>query len=88
MNIKRLMRDADKVMLVVSLTDLKEFAVELLNNSSIRKERMLSRQEAAQFLNIDLSTIYKWTKNGKIREYKTGKKVYYKLSDLEDIKNV
>lgn len=88
MNIKRLMKDADKVMLVVSLADLKEFAIELINNSSIRKERMLSRKEAAQVLNIDLSTLYKWTRTGKIRSFNTGKKVYYRLSDVDDLTQI
>ena len=88
MYIKRLMKDADKVMLVVSLADLKEFAIELINNSSIRKERMLSRKEAAQVLNIDLSTLYKWTRTGKIRSFNTGKKVYYRLSDVDDLTQI
>ena len=88
MNIKRLMKDADKVMLVVSLADLKEFAIELINNSSIRKERMLSRKEAAQVLHIDLAPLYQGTRTGKIRSFNTGKKVYYRLSDVDDLTQI
>lgn len=43
---------------------------------------ILSKQETAKFLKVDLSTLYRWTKKGKIKAYGIGNRVYYYMTDI------
>jgi hypothetical protein len=43
---------------------------------------LLSRQETCDFLKIDSSTLWSWTKKGKIDCYGIGNRRYYKKEDL------
>lgn len=47
------------------------------------KEDYLTRQETADFLKIDLSTLYHWTKKGKLVSFGLGGRVYYRRSQVE-----
>lgn len=42
----------------------------------------LTRNEVAQLLKVDLSTIHNWTKKGKIKAYGIGNRVYYKRHEI------
>ena len=44
---------------------------------------LMTRNEAANYLSIDLSTLYNWTKKGKLPAYGIGNRVYYKSEDIE-----
>ncbi|MDT0649754.1 helix-turn-helix domain-containing protein [Autumnicola edwardsiae] len=46
-------------------------------------EEYLSRAEVAKMLKIDLSTLFKWTKAGKLKKHALGNRVYYKRSEVE-----
>lgn len=43
----------------------------------------LTREETANLLKCDLSTLYHWTRKGKLKSYKIGNRVYYKRSEVE-----
>ncbi|CAA0214112.1 DNA-binding protein [Tenacibaculum maritimum] len=43
----------------------------------------LTRQETADLLKVDLSTIHNWTKQSKLIAYSIGKRIYYKRSEVE-----
>ncbi|WP_038026112.1 helix-turn-helix domain-containing protein [Tenacibaculum maritimum] len=43
----------------------------------------LTRQETADLLKVDLSTIWNWTKKSKLVAYSIGSRVYYKRSEVE-----
>ncbi|CAA0242297.1 DNA-binding protein [Tenacibaculum maritimum] len=43
----------------------------------------LTRQETADLLKVDLSTIWNWTKQSKLVAYSIGSRVYYKRSEVE-----
>ena len=43
----------------------------------------LTRNEVAEMLRCDLSTIHNWTKKGKLIPYGIGNRVYYKRSEVE-----
>jgi len=43
----------------------------------------LSRNEVAELLKCDLSTIHNWTKKGKLTAYGIGNRVYYKRNEIE-----
>ena len=46
-------------------------------------EEFLTRKEAKELLKIDLSTLWAWTKRGKLKSYGIGNRIYYKRSEIE-----
>lgn len=48
-------------------------------------EEYLTRQEASELLKINLSTLWAWTKKGRIQSYTLCGKVYYKRSQIEEV---
>jgi len=48
------------------------------------KELLLTRTEAAKYLKIDYSTLWSWTKKGKIKLYSIGYRVYYKKHEIDE----
>ena len=45
---------------------------------------LLTRKEAAEFLKVDLSTLWNWSKKGILSSYGIGNRVYYKRSEIEE----
>ncbi|MES2592704.1 MAG: helix-turn-helix domain-containing protein [Bacteroidota bacterium] len=45
----------------------------------------LTRNELAELLKVDLSTIHNWTKKGKLIPYGIGNRVYFKRSEVESL---
>lgn len=45
----------------------------------------LTRNEVAEMLKCDLSTIHNWTKKGKLIPYGIGNRVYYKRNEVEAV---
>lgn len=43
----------------------------------------LTRNEATEMLKCDLSTLWLWTKKGKLTSYGIGNRTYYKRSEIE-----
>jgi excisionase family DNA binding protein len=43
----------------------------------------LTRNEVAELLKCDLSTLWIWTKKGKLISYGIGNRVYYKRNEVE-----
>lgn len=43
----------------------------------------LTRNEVAEMLKCDLSTLWSWTKKGKLIPYGIGNRVYYKRNEVE-----
>ena len=44
----------------------------------------LTRNEVAEMLKIDLSSVHNWTKKGKLKAYGIGGRVYYKREEVEN----
>lgn len=44
----------------------------------------LSRQETAELLKVDISSIHNWTKRGILQSYGISGRVYYKRSEIEN----
>ena len=44
----------------------------------------LTRNEVADLLKVNLSTIHNYTKQGKLLSYGIGSRVYYKRQEIED----
>ena len=66
---------------------LKEALKEQINeikNSIPQSEQLLTREQTADLLNVNLSTLWAWTKKGKLQSYGIGNKVFYKRSEIEN----
>lgn len=44
---------------------------------------LLTRNEVAKLLKVDLSTVHNWTVKGKLKPYGLGNRIYYKRSEIE-----
>ena len=44
----------------------------------------LTRNEVAEMLKIDLSSLWNWTKKGILTSYQIGGRVYYKRTEIEN----
>lgn len=45
---------------------------------------VLTREQTAKRFNIDLSTLHRWTKQGKIVAHAIGSRIYYKESSIQE----
>lgn len=70
------------------LTDLEKILVEM---KSIIKPppneepiHYLTREEVSQLLRINPSSVFNWTKNGTLKSYQMGGRVYYKRKDIDE----
>jgi excisionase family DNA binding protein len=48
------------------------------------EEKFVSAAKVAEYLDLNIWTIYKWAERKKIPSYKLGKSLRFKLSELED----
>ncbi|MCL1690007.1 DNA-binding protein [Elizabethkingia anophelis] len=51
-------------------------------SSTSEQEKILTRSETARLLDIDPSSLWRWTKKGKIKAFGIENRVYYYLSDI------
>ena len=88
MSIKELINTDSNVMLVMSEADLKEFALELMDefvNSSKNDnntEKYLTTAEVMKMLNVSEPTLWRWSKNGYLPKVKLGRKCFYRENDI------
>ena len=50
--------------------------------TELPKIGVLTRKQAAEKLNVTLSTLNTWTKEGRIISYRSGRRIYYKEEEL------
>lgn len=51
--------------------------------NKISSIELLSRQEVAKFFKVNISTIRNWSKQGILKKYGVGDRVYYKRDEVE-----
>jgi excisionase family DNA binding protein len=51
-------------------------------NKSKGNAKILSREQTASFLSISFPTLLRWTKEGLLKSYKLGGRVYYKQQEI------
>lgn len=44
----------------------------------------LTRKEVVKMLNINMSTLHHWTKQGKLKAYGIGARIYYKRHEVDE----
>lgn len=47
-------------------------------------EELLSRDEVAKLLKIDISSVHNWCKKGILKRYAIGGRIYFKRSEIEE----
>jgi hypothetical protein len=52
------------------------------NNSIEKPDELLTREEACLLLKISLTSLWNWTKKGKLKAYGIGNRVFYKRGEL------
>jgi len=50
--------------------------------STQNDDELLTRTETAKILKVELTTLWSWTKKGKITAYGIGNRVYYKRGEI------
>lgn len=87
MSIKELIETNPNIQIVVSLADLKEFALSLMSETQCtdvqQSEPMYTPVEFAKRHKVDRSTLWRWCKVGILKPIHIGGKTYYKDSDLQ-----
>ena len=57
--------------------------IDSLSNTEV--DRLNSREKTAiDILDVDLSTLHRWTQQGKIKAHAIGNRIYYKDSSIEE----
>ena len=86
MNIKELLSTNANVQVVVNVADLKEFAMELIeeakNIEEVKSEPMFTPKEFAERHGVDKSTLWRWCKCGVLTPLHIGGKTFYRDSCL------
>ena len=88
MSIAEALNTNPNTLLVISAADLKEFALELMeecNNSSKsgnRSDKYLTIAETENKYGISKTTLWRWSKDGYLPKVKLGGKCYYRESDI------
>ena len=47
------------------------------------QQLLLTRAETAKYLHVNMTTLWNWTKKGKIKAYGIGNRVYYKKNEID-----
>ena len=94
MSLNEILKENKNVTLAISAAELKEvlteWATQLLA-SHPQKEvddedlKLLTRDEAAELLHVNLATLWRWNKEGYLPAVKVGAKTMYRKEDLAKI---
>ncbi|MCR9066092.1 MAG: helix-turn-helix domain-containing protein [Cytophagales bacterium] len=62
----------------------KQSSLSQKSNSEQRsiESKLLTRKQAAELLQINLSTLFHYTRSGKLKAWGIGNRVYYKLDEI------
>ena len=93
MNIANFLNGSENVQLVVNATDLKEFALTILEErqqvrpKEQKEDKLLSAKEAMKRLQCKEVTLWRWAKSGFLLPKKVGCRNFYRESDIERVLN-
>jgi len=96
MNILDILKDTPNVNLTINAGQLKEAIDYCVTKTRLDLEQQItdanmetysSRQKVSEILDVDLSTLFRWSKSGYLVPIKVGNKVRYKMSDVKHILN-
>ena len=85
MSIKEIINMNPNIQLVVTAADLKEFALELLEERekySAKSDKYLTIDETVEKYGISKPTLWRWSKEVYLPKVKLGGKCFYRESDI------
>ena len=87
MNIFNLIESGANVAITVTPTDLKEFALNIIEQAQMAKakeepEQYLSTNEASKTLKVSINTLWRWNKEKYLCPIKVGHRSVYRLSEI------
>lgn len=91
--LEAIVNGAQGITISISAKDLKEVVAEMITverkrikeEAERRRERYgLSRGEAAALLRVSLGTLWRMEKDGSLMPRRSGRKVFYRQSDIEE----
>lgn len=90
MGVTEMLKGGASVQIVCSLADLKEVFTQWQDErdsrlSAPKEDKMLTADEAASILSVTSVTLWRWAKNGYLTPVKAGRKVYYWMSDIDNL---
>ena len=91
MNIASLIESGTNVQIVVTLSDLKEFALAVASEvmadkeAEKKEEKYLTPDDVADMVGVSKNTLWRWEKEKYLIPIKVGRKSRYKLSDVKSI---
>lgn len=88
MNIASLIESEANVQIVVTLSDLKDFALTIASEvmeAKEKEERYLTPDVVADMVGVSKNTLWRWEKEKYLIPFKIGRKSRYKLSDVKSI---
>lgn len=91
MNIASLIESEANVQIVVTLSDLKEFALTIVSEAMAAKEaekkeeKYLTPDVVADMVGVSRNTLWRWEKEKYLIPIKFGRKSFYKQSDINKI---
>ena len=96
MNLNNLLNENSKHFIMVSLDDLKAIVKEVMEDTkrelvnlviAQKSETYISRQRASEMLDVDLTTLWRWAKQGYLVPVCVGGKKRYKMTDINQLLN-
>ena len=87
MNIASIIESEANVQIVVTLSDLTEFALAVATEVMAAKEeyRYLTPDDVSEMLGVSKNTLWRWEKEKYLIPFKIGRKSRYKQSDIDKI---
>lgn len=87
MSINEILKTGANVQLVINAIDLKEAFLQWseemrIPDTETREESYLTAQETAEKLGVDVSTLWRWNRDGYLKKVRVGRKVYYRRGDV------
>ena len=90
MNINELLTSGANVAITITPTDLKEFALFLVDelsskNQDSEPETYMTPDEVADKLSVSKNTLWRWERTGYLVPVKVGRKSLYKRSEIDSL---
>ena len=84
-----LARQCPDISLTVRAGDLLEAMEYLLGEALNRPDDsdLIKRDQAAEICHVDLSTLYRWEKSGYLMPVRIGRRVMYRVADIQEAIN-
>ena len=94
MNLQDLLQSGNNITVAITLKDLKEFASILIEHTKMqliddiisdKAETYPTPKQVSEILNVNLTTLWRWNKQGYLTNYEVGGKRRYKMSEVKKI---